>query len=73
MPCEHRWETVLAGTAEKIVEAPLKVCTICGSLKVGDRIVSPGLQIEEIAPEETAPEPEPEPEPELGPELEPEG
>ncbi|MBA7599333.1 hypothetical protein ES703_06365 [subsurface metagenome] len=61
MLCEHRWETVLAGTAEKIVEAPLKVCAICGSLKIGDRIVSPGLQIEEIAPE---PGPEPGPEPE---------
>lgn len=61
MLCEHQWITVLAGTAERIVETPLKVCAICGALKVGDKIVSPGLQIEEvpseeIAPEETAPE-----------------
>ena len=61
MPCEHPWISVLAGTAERIVETPLKVCTICGALEVGDRIVSPGLQIEkvpseEVAPEEVAPE-----------------
>jgi hypothetical protein len=53
MSCEHRFIAVLAGTAKRIRATPLKVCTVCGALKVNERIVSPGLDIEEMPQIET--------------------
>ena len=52
MSCEHQWANVLAGTPEKTTSSPLEVCMNCGALRVGDRIVTPGLKVEEMPPEE---------------------
>lgn len=56
MSCEHQWANVLAGTPEETTSSPLEVCMNCGALKVGDRIVTPGLKIEEMPPEESTEE-----------------
>ena len=55
MLCEHKWISVLAGKARNIIATPLNVCSDCGALKVGDKIISPGLEIKEIPPGETPP------------------
>jgi hypothetical protein len=52
MSCEHQWANVLAGTPEEPTPSPLEVCMNCGASKVGDRIVAPGLKVEEMPPEE---------------------
>ena len=52
MSREHQWANVLAGTPEGTTASPLEVCMNCGALKVGDRIVTPGLKVEEMPPEE---------------------